>query len=204
MEPVVRATGVTRIVDLCSGASGPVVPLREELSRYGIDIPALLTDKFPAGPNVIQADATNLPPGLTGFRTLFNSFHHFRPEQAHAILADAVRERQPIAIFEITDRSTARILKSFPASFVGVFLLLFFMRPRRPEWWLGTWLVPVIPFTVAWDGLVSHLRSYTAEEMNELTRDLKEGYRWQIGKVRAPKAGVQVSYTIGSPATPAR
>ena len=42
----------------------------------------------------------NVPESLNGFRTLFSSFHHFRPEQARAILANAMEKKQAIAVFE--------------------------------------------------------------------------------------------------------
>ena len=48
--------------------------------------------------------ATAVPARLSGFRTMFTSFHHFKPEQAQAILADAVRNRCGIGIFEFTYR----------------------------------------------------------------------------------------------------
>jgi hypothetical protein len=35
-------------------------------------------------------DATQVPGQLPGFRTMFQAFHHLRPEQARAMLADAV------------------------------------------------------------------------------------------------------------------
>jgi len=50
-------------------------------------------------------DVTGVPDELVGFRTLFSAFHHFRPEQARAILGDAVRKHQGIAIFEGTYHS---------------------------------------------------------------------------------------------------
>lgn len=42
----------------------------------------------------------NVPPHLTGMRTLFEGFHHFKPEQAQAILQDAVGSRVSIGVFE--------------------------------------------------------------------------------------------------------
>ncbi len=219
MERVIRTSAAPAIIDLCSGRSGPILPLNAELAGRGVRIPVVLTDKYPDHEFAVgfaqkaelgvtyrreSVDATNVPAGLAGLRTLFNSFHHFRPDQARAILTDAYRNRQPIAIFEITQRTALRVATSFPASFLGVFLLIFLMKPRRPLWWLGTWVVPVIPLVVGWDGLVSHLRSYTPGELLEMTAGMnRDGYRWGTGTVKAPRAGVVVTYLIGTP-TPAR
>lgn len=84
--------------------------------------PVVLTGKFP---NAIASesqesdwlqyfpepvDATMTPADLPGFRTIFTAFHHFTPDQGRAIIADAIAQRQPIAIFEFTVRSLAAIL----------------------------------------------------------------------------------------------
>jgi hypothetical protein len=145
-----------------------------------------------------------VPENFTGFRTLFNSFHHFRPDEARRILNDARVSRQPVGIFEITERTIPKLLLCFPVSFLSVFPLIFRMRPARPVWWLFTWLLPVIPLMVAWDGLVSHLRAYTRAEMLLLIGDASgAGYRWEMGKLRAPKGAVDVTFLIGVPVSPA-
>jgi hypothetical protein len=51
-------------------------------------------------------DATNVPNDLdTSIRTLFGSFHHFKPNLARKILQDAVIKNHTIAIFEGSQRS---------------------------------------------------------------------------------------------------
>jgi hypothetical protein len=215
IERIVRETGSNQIIDLCSGGGGPMIPVGQHLERRGIDIPILATDKFP-DPAVMaelsrkthgriegsleSLDATRLPENLTGLRTLFNSFHHFSPDVARRILQDAYRNRQPIAIFEITERAAGKVVLSFPATFVAVFLLLARMRPWRLSWWILTWVVPVLPLTIGWDGLVSHLRSYTETELGSLVEAMDQSYSWETGRVPAPRGGVRISYLIGRPA----
>jgi hypothetical protein len=187
------------------------------LARRGIRIPVVLTDKFPdhRAFSVLAAnsrssvtacldsiDATSVPEKLTGLRTLFNSFHHFRPADARAILNAACADRQPIAIFEITERTLPKLALCFPASFLSCFLLIWRMRPRRPAWWVFTWLLPVIPFIVGWDALVSHLRSYTQSELRAMTsggRKDDADWHWREGHLTAPRGGVEISYLIGTP-----
>lgn len=211
---VLRQTGSPQIVDLCSGGSGPMIPVQQQLERAGICVPVLATDKYPdqavmaelsrkTGGRVSgcteSLDATQLPDTLTGLRTLFNSFHHFLPDQARAILADAYRNRQPIAIFEITERAPGKVLLSLPASFIGVLLLLTRMQRRRISWWFLSWLFPIIPLTIGWDGLVSHLRSYTQAELSGLIAGMDQDYEWEMGRVAAPRGGVRISYLVGHP-----
>jgi len=52
---------------------------------------------------------------------------------------------------------------------------------------LWTYLIPLIPLTCWWDGLVSQWRAYKVEELLELTRGLN-GYDWTA--VRVPIRGV--------------
>jgi hypothetical protein len=209
------SSGAERIVDLCSGRSGPIPGIQAELARRGIQIPAVLTDKFPDrealtalalnSPGGLTAcfhsiDATSVPANLTGLRTLFNSFHHFRPADARRILNAACADRQPIGIFEITARTFPKLALCFPASFLSCFLLIWRMRPRRPAWWILTWVIPVIPSIVGWDAFVSHLRSYTTAELRELRRGLDgASWEWQEGSVKAPNGGVEISFLIGIP-----
>ncbi len=211
---VLRETGSRQIIDLCSGGSGPMIPVQRQLAAQGIKVPVLATDKFPDIPAMAglsaktggaitgrleSLDATEMPDSLTGLRTLFNSFHHFRPEMAAQILRDAYRNRQPIAIFEVTDRSLAKVVLSFPATFAGVLLLLIRMRPWRLSWWLFSWIVPILPLSIGWDGLVSHLRSYTEAELAGLVKGIDQKYTWEMGRVKARRGGVRISYIVGRP-----
>jgi hypothetical protein len=219
LETAIVLSGAERIVDLCSGSSGPVIRVQAELARRGIRIPVILTDKFPdrgafsalavnsrgsVTACLDSIDAASLPEKLSGLRTLFNSFHHFRPADARAILKAACVDRQPIAIFEITERTLPKLALCFPASFLSCFPLIWRMRPRRPAWWIFTWLFPIIPFIVGWDAFVSHLRSYTSSDLRALTQGLPQGrdaprWHWREGHLAAPRGGVEISYLIGTP-----
>jgi hypothetical protein len=50
-------------------------------------------------------DATSVPREIKGIRTMFSTFHHFLPQQARAILQDAVDAREGIGLFEAARRS---------------------------------------------------------------------------------------------------
>jgi hypothetical protein len=193
LAEMLHVSRATRIVDLCSGASGPLLGIQQEFQAHGWDFNAVVTDKFPNvtsmrelrsrsggvfDARLTSVDAVAVPRELTGLRTLFNSFHHFQPLEVEQILKDAYDARQPIGIFEIPNRTFGGV--SFIATFLGV-LLLFTpaMHTKRPEWWIFTYLLPVIPFTVAWDGWVSHLRAYTPEELLQMTGKFSESYCWR-------------------------
>jgi hypothetical protein len=214
---VLHESGATRVVDLCSGGGGPLIGIQHELETAGGaggGFKAVVTDKFPnikqmeelqrQSGGMIEArltsvDATRVPRDLSGFRTLFNSFHHFRRPQARQILKDAYEARQPIGVFEIPNRKFSGIAFSFAATFIGVLWLTPRMRPRRPAWWVFTYLVPIIPFTVAWDGWVSHLRAYTPQELLQMTSDFSDSYRWEIRSIELPNSRFTVTCLLGLP-----
>jgi hypothetical protein len=217
LSEALRSAGTTRIVDLCAGGGGPLLALKPSLDRaLGAQVTVTLTDKYPnldafkaaaaRSPSSVDfvpepVDATAVCETATGFRTLFASFHHFPPEQARAILADAVQRRQGIGVFEFTERRLlvwAVPLLLMPAV---VWCVTPWIRPLTWCRLLWTYVVPVVPLVAAFDGLVSVLRSYSVDEFRALAHGLDgNGYGWQIGSVRSFGAS-RVTYAIGVPAT---
>src|SRR3954454_22640392 len=62
---VIQETDSRRIIDLCSGGTGPMVPIQRELERCGVRVPILATDKFP-DPTVMAALAKKTSGRITG------------------------------------------------------------------------------------------------------------------------------------------
>jgi hypothetical protein len=210
------ANGRQSIVDMCSGGGGPWLDLSRKLrGRNLADSESLqiwLTDKYPnlkAFQSICASsdrhisyypesvDAMNVPRTLKGMRTMFTSFHHFLPEDARAILQNAVDAGESVGIFEITRRAPSTI----GVIFVGV-LLLFLHTPRiRPFRWsrlLWTYLIPIIPLVLLFDGIVSCLRTYRPQELREIVEKLgSRQYHWEIGELSGKRA--PVTYLIGYP-----
>ena len=148
-------------------------------------------------------DATSVPPALGGFRTMFTALHHFPPPRAQAILADAVRRGEGIAVFEMTTRSILDVLAML--LFAAFFLVASpWIRPFRLSRLFWTYLIPVLPLAVLVDAVVSSLRSYTPRELRALAdAATREGqtaaYRWDAGIVCTVLAAAPVTYLIGAP-----
>lgn len=160
---------------------------------------ARLTSRHPGGIDFIAetVDATQVPDNLPGLRTMFNAFHHFDPAQARAVLACAVRQRQPICIFEVPERSLkAMAIFLFTPLFVAA--ITPFMRPFRWDRLLWTYVIPLVPFTCWWDGMVSMGRAYTPLELLDLTRG-QETYDWTVGRVGMHGGLVHVTHLLGVP-----
>ena len=205
------------IVDMCSGGGGPWLDISRKLRCLATEgdssnLQIWLTDKYPnlAAFQRVSAssdhrityypepvDAMNVPRALKGLRTMFTSFHHFSPVDARAILQNAVDAGESVGIFEITRRAPSTI----GIIFIGV-LLLFLHTPRiRPFRWsrlLWTYLIPIIPFILLFDGVVSCLRTYRLQELREIVDQLTScEYQWEIGELAGKRA--PVTYLIGYP-----
>jgi hypothetical protein len=199
------------IVDLCSGSGGPWPAYLEEPRSEFEGVTVRLTDLHP---NVEaferleresegriegvreSVDATDVPEGLSGPRVIINGFHNFRPEEAREILADAVEDGVTIGVYEVMDRRAVTLL---PLVLVPLFVLVLtpFVRPFRWGRLFWTYVVPVVPLMVMWDGIVSALRTYSPEELREMTEEFEE-YEWEIDRVAAGERGPgRVTYLVG-------
>lgn len=149
------------------------------LRNYGTDFLQFLSNKTKMYKPII-------PIVKKGLRTQFLSLHHFRPNDAKLILQNAVDTNSSIAIFEAQERSLPSILAML-FSPVSVLLTTPFIRPFKLGRIIFTYLIPVVPLFVLWDGVVSSFRTYSVKEMNDLVSKLKEAenYEWEINKVKS-------------------
>ena len=198
----------TTVIDLCAGGGGPWQALLPALRAKGWEGTVTLTDRFPNFEAMGQlttgityspepVDARSVPKALAGFRTLFTAFHHFRPADARAILLDAAAKDVPIALFEGTKRSPAYIAAMVFSS-VAVLVLTPFIRPFTWSRLFFTYVIPLVPAVVTWDGIVSCLRTYTVAELNEMTRTIPGNYQWEVGEVKG-KGLLPLTYLFGLP-----
>jgi hypothetical protein len=202
----------TDVVDLCSGGSGPLLLLVRELANAGVALHATLTDLFPNIPafeSIANAsggtisfvstpvDARAVPSSLRGLRTIFNGFHHLKPEDARAVLHAAARAGQPIAIFEASERTAVNLIGVLLVPFV-VWLTTPFIRPFRWSRLLLTYPLPLVPLTCLWDGVVSQLRAYTTAELLQLGEGAPN-MRWETGQIPIAKGHGHVTYLVGVP-----
>lgn len=216
LRTVLESTGELRILDLCSGSSGPLAPLLDELAAQGLEVDAVLTDLHPhpelgrgLSPRLRYRaeplDARRVPAELEGVRTCFAGLHHFRPDDAVEILAACAAEGHGLAVFEPSSR---RLLDALAVPLIGLASIVAapLLRPFRWGRLFWTWLVPLVPLVVVWDGWVSCARCYTVDELRGLAeRALEQAgarhrYRFDVGRdpLRGLPAGV--TWILGTPA----
>lgn len=200
IEKALKQSDTNQIIDLASGGGGGLLWLNSVLKKSIPDLKIILTDYYPNIPAfkytkkqannfefiTTEVDARHVPKSLTGLRTQFLSLHHFRPEDAKQILQNAIDSNQSIAIFEAQERSIPSILAML-FSPISLLLTTPFIRPFKLGRILFTYLIPIVPLFVLWDGIVSSLRTYSVKEMHTLVNQLnnKDTFNWEINKVKS-------------------
>ncbi|TRX95500.1 hypothetical protein FHL15_003458 [Xylaria flabelliformis] len=121
-------------------------------------------DAAAAPPDLITQNKT----GGKGVFRLFNlAFHHFDDDLARAILKNTVSTSDGFGIFELQSRTFS--------SFVSCMLFGLFICLIAPllYWWspqilFFVYVVPIVPFVLVFDGVISSVRTRTADEVEIL------------------------------------
>jgi hypothetical protein len=197
------------IIDLGSGAGGPLPSIVKDLRALGTPVTVTLSDfhpnqqsiqSFQSDPYITYEpkpiDATDVPVNHKGLRTMIGAFHHLERDSAKNMLLNAQTDRQSVAVFEAFGRNLQSFLALLP-SVVMAFFLIPLIRPFRIVNLIFTYLLPVVPLLVFFDGWISFLRIYSPEELHEMIDELPKGtgYTWEIGTLGIQKA----PYIIGMP-----
>ena len=213
LEKGLKKSGHKKIIDLASGGGGGWKTIVPRLKKEIPELQVTLTDLYPNKKAYIQlliadkdvfkyvptsVNAVEVPQQLAGMRTLFLAFHHFDFEDARNILQNAVDDRMPIAIFEIQERNMEHVLRNLITPFL-VLLTTPFIKPFSFGRLIYTYIFPIVPLFVLWDGIASVWKTYTIEEMNTMIKDLKKGnrFKWETGKIK--DGPITILYLLGIP-----
>ena len=208
----------TEIVDLCSGGTGPWIRLQKQFKQAGLSVSIKLTDKYP-NPEAVQkwsetsqqeieylsqpVDAMEVPGQLRGMRTLFEGFHHFKPEQARSILQDAFEKKVAMGIFEASLKPPFGLFLLFLApltTLVSYLLVTPFIKPRTVSRFFWTYLIPIVPLATCWDGFISLLRVYSIQDLKELIEPFQSNdYIWETGQASTGTPIFAFTYLLGYP-----
>jgi hypothetical protein len=106
---------------------------------------------------------------------------------------------QGIGIFEVTRRAPSAIAWMFLWALLPL-LFTPWIRPFRWSRLLCTYVLPIIPLVLLFDGVVSCLRTYRPQELREIIAKLSATeYLWELGERANPAGDVPVAYLIGYP-----
>ncbi|MGB1699585.1 MAG: hypothetical protein ACPHRO_06520, partial [Nannocystaceae bacterium] len=206
-----------------SGAGGIMPEVFRALRARGgrlTDVQMSLSDRFPNRDAIetIRAlgldgftyletpvDATKLETAPEGVKTMINSFHHLRPEQARAVLASAHAVKTPVLIYELADNRlpfwlwVVTLPIGLTITFLISLILTLFVRPLTIRQVLFTYLIPILPLIYAWDGQASYPRIYGPSDVEALTDGLDDGYTWRYGAAPNHRGKPQGFYLLGMP-----
>jgi hypothetical protein len=205
-----------QIIDLCSGAGGAMPTVAKILrEKYHEPVQLTLSDLYPnreaaqainsSGESWLHyelnsVNAAQVDHSKEGVRTMVCSFHHMPPPLAKKILTDAFQKRRPLCIFEISDNSSPKAVwwTAFP---IGIFLVLLvtpWVRPFTFKQFFFTYVLPILPICIAWDGAASNARTYTEGDLREMLKDLTAAdYTWEIGTVKQKSNPSPMLYLLG-------
>ena len=209
----IKSAGNNKIIDIASGGGGGLIKLAEHLKKNNPTLKITLSDYYPnldafkrtksRMPDIFNfidypVDAMDVPSELKGFRTQFISLHHFKPENAKAIFQNAIDTNQPIGVFEPQQRNIKSMIPML-LSPITVILMAPFIRPFKLGRLLFTYLIPVLPLFILWDGIISVLRTYTIPELKQMISKLNNSnnFDWEI-EVKKGKPS-EILYVLGMP-----
>ena len=216
---VLKSQGLSKVVDLGSGAGGAMPLVLESLRNENPNAQITLTDLYPSTSSIEtlnkidgmtyldkSVDATNFTSAPKGLKTMINCFHHMRPEQARAIVQSAYENKEPFLIYELGDNKIPNIAwwLMLPISLLIMIIMVLFMapfvRPLTFKQLFFTYLIPIIPIFYAWDGQASMPRIYTLDDMDVLLDGLSsEEYTWTKEVAKNEKGKNAGIFIIGLP-----
>jgi hypothetical protein len=185
-EAMARA-GSRRLVDLRTGAGSGAEVLRP-----------LLPDDVAVVPTAAGGASD---PG-EGARILVNGLHRLDADEAMALVARAFAERRVLLVVEGNDDSRWQAVGMLVFAPLSAVLTAPFVRPFRVARLVFTWLVPILPALIAYDGIAALYRLYNPGDLDRIfARAGGDGYRWRTGKVANGRGG-NVIYGLAWPDGP--
>jgi len=121
-------------------------------------------------------DATNAPASLNGgegkkiFRLYNLAFHHFDDKLASDILRNTIETADGFGIFELQERTISSLITMVAMGLMMIFITPFYFW-RSPGHLFFTYIIPILPFVIVFDGYISSLRTRSADEVQALMKE---------------------------------
>ena len=162
------------MTDLCSGSGEPAISIFRKSKSFTY---LTLSDKFPrfleSNEDKICNEIKKIDVLEMSFQdntcyTMFNAFHHFNDYEKLKIVQSIKKSGSHGFIVEILQPSVFCFLKIVVATTLGTFLITPFIVPFSFKRLFFTYIIPVNIFTIAYDGIVSVIKSRSFNEYRKM------------------------------------
>jgi hypothetical protein len=204
LNKMITDNSIINLQDCCSGSGAPAIYVHKQLA---IQLPLLLTDKYPDEsftnkPPVVYsvhpADVLQMQPVENILYTMYNAFHHFSAEHQQYILQKMAATKTPFLIAELLEPGFISIIKIFFTTTLGQIFTAPFVQPFSLSRLFFTYIIPVNLFTITYDGIISVLKSKTVKQYNMLIENISTpNYTINVSRVNNIKGNVV--YIKGEP-----
>ena len=164
------------LYDLCSGAGKPSIAIFKANKCFNN---LILSDKFPQNIpyesnvlyNLNSVDVLHLKFEPQYTYTMLNAFHHFNALEKKQIVDNMLQANANAYIAEILQPNILTFFKILLATTLGTLLFTPFIKPFSLKRIFFTYIVPINIITIAFDGLVSVLKSNTKAQFDTMFKD---------------------------------
>ena len=174
-----------KLMECCSGAGDPLVLIDSQLNKQRFaDVSFLLSDIQPHSEFVDKfnksddarfryieqsIDVTKTKEEFNYPKIFINSFHHLSPVQVEGVLKENFDARNEIIIMEYVRNSFLGYLSMFVGPLVVLLTLPFIVRLKHlPVMVLFTYIIPLFPLMMLWDGVVSCKHEYSVGRLKKI------------------------------------
>lgn len=170
---VIDTSSATQMVDLCSGSGEPAITVFRKCENF---THLTMTDKFPSKKiddeqisycnESLDVRKMKFHPGMC--YTMFNAFHHFSNSEKLNFV-DKIRDSGSTAVIvELLEPKLFCMLKVILAGTIGSLLAAPFVKPFSFARLFFTWIVPLNILTITIDGVISVIKSKSANQYRKL------------------------------------
>lgn len=197
LNKMIAANRIISLQDCCSGSGTPAMYIHKQLA---VQLPMLLTDKYPdesfenkppANYSIHSADVLQMQPAENILYTMYNAFHHFSVEHQQDILQKMAANKTPFLFAELLEPGFINISKIFFTTTLGQIFTAPFVQPFSLSRLFFTYIVPVNLFTITYDGIISVIKSKTAKQYKILVENISTpNYTITVNKVNNIKGNI--------------
>ncbi len=129
---------------------------------------------------------------------VLSAFHHLDTGVARVFLQKVQEQKSAVFIAEPFTNSLRAFVPLFLHGFTGLARNGVFSSRMRLVKFFFTFLIPLIPMCLLWDGLISMIRMYSEEEFMAVVASLPDSgqsYLWQYEEVEVPLGGTASVFT---------